>query len=119
MQLTHPAWPATWRSAMSQASHDHTTIRLDELAIALAQLRGLASVLGRCAISGPPLEALEAVAMVDAMLRALDAAGRLLAEARREHELSVQQGALNLSAAARGASLRVVAGLDLGGGEAP
>jgi hypothetical protein len=46
------------------------------------------------------------------MLHALGNAGRLLAEARREHELSVAQGRLSLSAAAARRPLRVVAGLD-------
>ncbi|MBV8705212.1 MAG: hypothetical protein JO118_16045 [Acetobacteraceae bacterium] len=76
--------------------------------------RGLAAVMGRCAILDPSLPTLEVAAITDAQLSALDAAGHLLAEARREHALSVARGRLNLRAAAAHRPLRIVAGLDTG-----
>ena len=103
---------------MEQATHDNATRAHEELRVAQTQLRGLALILGRCAVSGTPLGALEASALADAMLSTLGIAGHLLTEARREHELSVAQGRLSLSAAAAHRPLRVIAGLDLGAGSA-
>ena len=99
---------------MEKAELDPTTIKLAELQIALAQARGLAAVMGRCAVLDPSLQPLEVAAITDAQLSALDAADHLLAEARREHALSVAQGRLNLRAAAAHRPLRIVAGLDTG-----
>ena len=82
---------------MERAGHDNTISKLAELQIAHAQLHGLATVLGRCAALDAPLGALEAAALSDSMLSALGNAGRLLAEAGREHELDRKSTRLNSS----------------------
>jgi len=79
--------------------------RLAELRIAHAQLRGMVSVLARCAVTGAPLSSLEAAALADSMYAMLGAADLLLAEARGEHQRGVAPGRLPLLAP----RLRVIA----------
>ena len=98
---------------MEKAELDPTTIKLAELQVALAQARPRRGH-GALRRPGPSLQPLEVAAITDAQLSALDAADHLLAEARREHALSVAQGRLNLRAAAAHRPLRIVAGLDTG-----
>ena len=64
-----------------------------------------------------PLGALEAATLADNMLATLGIASRLLAEARREHAITVARGRLSLRAAAQHRPLRVVTGLGHAGAE--